>query len=277
MQWAGVAAGAFEALRAWRAGPGKRARHGILGAACVGWALQGNFLQGRCGYHVGPGLLLCLGTLWGLLRPRPRNEKRCVLLLAAAGFCATPMPTWALLGIGAAIVAALMFDASRGAVLLLATATTAAVSGHGLLDRTRLALWPQCWFGADVPRLADALTQRKVVPGVFADHAELEQVADFLRRQGVRDREVDCFSLATMPLHVWLGLRPPHRHLMPTVSDALVPQLGNLMAAEIRRPQALRGCPGAGLPARRPVPCPTLLPGRTDGLPHLPLRSPRRA
>ena len=235
LQFAGAALGLFEIARAFRAGPGERARRGILGAACVGWLLQGNFLQGRCGYHVHPGLLLCLGTLWGLLPPRPRAEQVLATVLVALGLMLAPwLPTWALVGVGAATFGAIISNRRCETVQFVAVVASIAASQHALLAPARLARWPQCWTGAQPAELADALTIRTEIPGAYVGNADLQEVAEFLRQQGVRDRDVECFSNAALPLYPQLGLRPPHRQLMPTVTNRLVPQFAPIMAAEIR-------------------------------------------
>lgn len=87
-----------------------------------------------------------------------------------------------------------------------------AVLAHPLLAPGRLALWPRCWREGSSPGLRDRLTldPQFIAPG----WAELEDVAEFLGRRGVGDREVTCFSLSTVSLYERLHIRPPTRFVL---------------------------------------------------------------
>jgi hypothetical protein len=77
---------------------------------------------------------------------------------------------------------------------------------HTLLEADRLALWGRCWREGSSAALRDRL---KCNPGPNSpDWADLERVADFLRRRGASGGEVTCYNNSTHPLYLVLGLRP---------------------------------------------------------------------
>jgi hypothetical protein len=78
---------------------------------------------------------------------------------------------------------------------------------HPLL--ARLSLWPRCWAQGSTADLRDLLTlDTESYPPSWK---ELEKVQRFLQSQRVRDREVTCFSTASLPLYLSMGLEPPTR------------------------------------------------------------------
>jgi hypothetical protein len=80
-----------------------------------------------------------------------------------------------------------------------------AVQQRSLLEQ-RLRLWSRCWREGGNAELRDrlALNDR-------AGWRELEQVAGFLRQQGVEDGEVTCYTVRTLPLYLMLERKPSTR------------------------------------------------------------------
>ena len=67
----------------------------------------------------------------------------------------------------------------------------------------RLALWGRCVREGSTAELRDRLALNDRI-----GWRELEQVADFLRQQGVSDGEVTCYTVRTLPLYVMLDRQP---------------------------------------------------------------------
>jgi hypothetical protein len=94
------------------------------------------------------------------------------------------------------------------AVPLLAVVGVALVH-HPLLCQDRLALWGRCWAEGGSPDLKNRLTLMD--PQFAPDWVNLRRVEDFLRREGVQDRELVCFNSSSMPLYRELQSLPPTR------------------------------------------------------------------
>jgi hypothetical protein len=88
----------------------------------------------------------------------------------------------------------------------------AAVLIWGLLTHpllARLSLWPRCWTEGSTADMRDLLTfDTESYPPSWR---ELKEIELFLQSQHVRDREVSCFSTASLPLYLSMGLEPPTR------------------------------------------------------------------
>jgi hypothetical protein len=160
-----------------------RAALALLAAFYLGWFAQANFLQQQFEYHVVPCLLLALA-----------------LLVFAGGVYLPRLTHQALLP---AVLLGLVFS-------------------HPLLKPERLALWPRCFAEGSTPALMDALTLKAHV-GPSVSWVDLERVADFLRARRVRDREVTCFYLSSLPLYLQLDLEPSSRFVMLTATLAFFP------------------------------------------------------
>jgi hypothetical protein len=171
----------------------------LLGVFYLAWFYQGNFLQNQLPYHQAAGVLLALGVAVGQEWP-PRRR-------------------WA------------------GALLLVGMVAWAAVS-HPLFRPSRLALWGRCWSEGASPSLRDALA---LEPGssMVPNHVDLEAVADFLRSQGVRDRELLCYNLSTLWLYQALDVAPATRFIQASELYTMMPShraeiLGELEAGPQR-------------------------------------------
>jgi hypothetical protein len=105
--------------------------------------------------------------------------------------------------------------------LALLVLVVLALAVHPLGRRDRLALWGRCWTEGGNPELKNrlGLLEHLWTP----NWVELEEVADYLRRQGVQDREVVCFNTSSMPLYLALQVRPatgaPHYDHMFNPAD----------------------------------------------------------
>lgn len=95
-----------------------------------------------------------------------------------------------------------------GWIILIGFLALAAVR-HPLGNIERTALWACCWREGSTPQLQNrlALTAEPRRP----DWTALDQVAAFLKRQPVRDRELTCYSFGTTPLYLQLDLEPSTR------------------------------------------------------------------
>jgi hypothetical protein len=83
---------------------------------------------------------------------------------------------------------------------------------HPALDRARLKLWEDC-FARHLPRKVrrDLGFQTEHFGGL--DPVQLGDVEDFLRGQGVKDREVICWHNSPHELYLSLGVKPPLRFM----------------------------------------------------------------
>jgi hypothetical protein len=86
-----------------------------------------------------------------------------------------------------------------------------AVAWHPLLDPGKLGLWTRCWHEGSTAELRDLLTieTTSTAPSWVA----LETVAQFLHKHEVRDGELTCFSLSTIPLYQQLDVKPSSRFI----------------------------------------------------------------
>jgi hypothetical protein len=81
-----------------------------------------------------------------------------------------------------------------------------------LVSADRLALWPRCWYEWNSPALRDRLAY---LGGTHpsSNSSELEEVAEYLRQQGVGDGELVCWHDSTHPLYLMLGVKPGIRFM----------------------------------------------------------------
>lgn len=78
-----------------------------------------------------------------------------------------------------------------------------------LARKELLTLWPRCWTEGSTPQMRDRLA--------WLDECriwcQLEEVADFLRSQGVKDGELVCWHDSTHPLYLMLRIKPAIRFM----------------------------------------------------------------
>jgi hypothetical protein len=98
---------------------------------------------------------------------------------------------------------------ARFRCLALLVLVVLALPLHPLGRPDRLALWGRCWAEGGSPDLKNRLT---LLEHLWAPNwVELERVADYLRQQGVNDRELVCFNTSSMPLYLAVQVQPPTR------------------------------------------------------------------
>jgi hypothetical protein len=93
-----------------------------------------------------------------------------------------------------------------GFVAWLVLAVVIGVSG---LSWQRLTLWDRCLREGGSPELRDRLT---LVPSVI--WTDLDRVRAFLQECQVRDGELTCYSMRTLPVYMDLGVRPSTRYFL---------------------------------------------------------------
>jgi hypothetical protein len=162
---------------------------GLLSALYLGWLFQANFFQRQFDYQLVPPILLALALISVQF---PVVARRRHLSGALVRYLVLPVVVaWPILV-------------------------------HPLFRYHRLALWGRCWREGSSAELRDLLsleTGRKVNPG----WRELERVETFLRDQGLRDRELTCYSTSSLPLYLQLGLRPSTRYILLEADVILFP------------------------------------------------------
>ena len=87
--------------------------------------------------------------------------------------------------------------------------------------------------GQDDARLKDRLKREK--PHVATTNwEELGEVADYLRGQNAKDREVVCWNEGVHPLYLLLGLQPGLRFMHVHNTDGIRPDAGKLVRGELK-------------------------------------------
>jgi hypothetical protein len=105
-----------------------------------------------------------------------------------------------------------------------------AVAVQPAVRPARLALWADCWRNGPTPEMMDRLHLWHTTP----TWVDLDRVADYLRRQGVGDRDVLCFDLSTTELQAELGVNPPTRHIYPATNVTTFAKHRDLIRKELR-------------------------------------------
>jgi hypothetical protein len=199
----------FRALMAGRRPEGlaaEQAAQALLAACYLGWFAQANFLQMQFPYHLVVPLLLALAFLAGQSWKRFPAWVQGTLVAAFLIWAAVPHPQFTY-------------------------HETWVTQGHPLLQRSRLAQWGRCWREGSSPQVRDQLTlERQFVAPSWVD---LQRIAAELRRLGVRDRELTCYSLSTLSLYLDLGVEPATRFVMLTACLAFFPAHRDEIYAEV--------------------------------------------
>jgi hypothetical protein len=96
------------------------------------------------------------------------------------------------------------------------------VERHPAFDPVRMGWWPECFSRSASRELRRALAFQ---PEHFGggDPVELGAVEDFLRAQGVKDRDVICWHNTTHPLYLSLNIRPPLRFMHLSTAAEIAP------------------------------------------------------
>ncbi len=172
-----------------------RSRRALLAGFYLAWLLQAAYLQKGHDYVLAPPVLLALTVVadqvgplvsrQGDMETRRHGDKEgsrfwSPCLLVSLSPC-------------------LLRVALAGIAVYLAAC-------HPLLQPQRLALWNHCWREQSTAAIRDRLKLTAVPATVH--WGDLEQVADYLRRQGVGPGEVTCYNNFTHPLYLDLDLQP---------------------------------------------------------------------
>ena len=123
--------------------------------------------------------------------------------------------------LGMAVVAAragwlrrsLVWKPALAAMLFVAFVSSPAVRPD------RLACWRECVAQGSTPEVRDRLSDF-----IFPNSAELQQVAEFLQSQNVRDGELTCWHNSAIYLYHDLQVRPATRYAFPAELLTLFPQ-----------------------------------------------------
>jgi hypothetical protein len=106
-------------------------------------------------------------------------------------------------------------------ILVLPLFLAAVITQHPLAESRRVALWPRCWHESSIELrdlLALELDQR-----VAICYRELARAEDYLRGQAVKDREVTCYGISSLPLYLDMNLEPSNRFILLGVSTVFFP------------------------------------------------------
>jgi hypothetical protein len=106
-------------------------------------------------------------------------------------------------------------------LLVLPVFLAGVITQHPLADWRRVALWPRCWHESSIELrdlLALDLDQR-----VSICHRELARAEKYLRDQHVKDREVTCYAVSSLPLYLDMNLEPSNRFILLGVSAVFFP------------------------------------------------------
>jgi hypothetical protein len=101
-------------------------------------------------------------------------------------------------------------------ILVLPVLLAGVITQHPLFEWRRVVLWPRCWHESSIELrdlLALDLDQR-----VSICYRELARAENYLRSQNVKDREVTCYALSSLPLYLDMDLEPSNRFTLLGVS-----------------------------------------------------------
>ena len=101
-----------------------------------------------------------------------------------------------------------------------------AAAASPIFSTARLGLWQECLAGPASPRLQNRLTHFS-----NPDREDMQRVAEFLRREGVADRDVCLFNSDFVSMYQMLNLRPPTKFIYLYESATFFPD----RSAELER------------------------------------------
>jgi hypothetical protein len=106
-------------------------------------------------------------------------------------------------------------------ILVLPVLLAGVITQHPLVEWRRVRLWPRCWHESSIELrdlLALDLDQR-----VSICYRELARAEDYLRSQDVKDREVTCYGVSSLPLYLDMDLEPSNRFILLGVTTVFFP------------------------------------------------------
>ena len=187
-----------------KAGSGRRLRQALAAVFFLCWVLPAVLVQRQPSYQLGTAVLLGFALLAAQTRFVSHR-------LAAFG-------AFAARALSPAVVARFIVPGALVCVL----------AAQPFFRPERLSLWPVCWQTASTLALRDRLALSD------GDHwVELQEVSNYLKDQGVGDRELTCYSLASLPLYLDLDVEPSTRFVMLGVWLQFFPAKRELMLEEL--------------------------------------------
>lgn len=170
----------------------------ILAALYLGWMGQTLYLQRAFQYVHVPEAILALALLSGQCWP--------VGQVSLAWFAAAAV-VWDV-GLSMPSSNVWLEDLSKRYPVAVRTVLPLSV-----LSRTdQLVFWPRCWTEGSTDEVRDGLA---ALTGTFPSTSwrELEEVAGYLREEGVSDEELVCWHDSTHPLYLMLRIKPAIRFM----------------------------------------------------------------
>lgn len=168
-------------------------RRALLATFYLGWLVQANYLQRQLYYQVTPAVVLAIAVVAG----EPRLWRPAAVRFLVLPACVVFILAW-----------------------------------HPLCDVRRLALWHRCWSEGSSAELRDLLTM-EIDQRVNPSWREMARAADYLRGQGVADRELTCYSLSAVPLYKEMDLTPSTRFVLLSAAVRFFPSHRAAVRAEL--------------------------------------------
>jgi hypothetical protein len=223
VQLAAIPAALHAIARQWK---GREDENGlvrsIMSAAYLGFVFEANLLQQQFDYHLVPVVFLGIALLAGA------RFLRMYVALGFAIWVVTSFLCWRLIPNEkhhifwgeqlqsaiwpGAIIAFCWFAGDRVIRPIVVIACLAwLVVHHPLLDAEKRAVWRQVWHEGSTPQVRNVLNEEE---HSAADWVELGNVAHYLRKQEVGDRELLCYSFSAVPLYIALHVQPATRFVL---------------------------------------------------------------
>jgi hypothetical protein len=207
----------------------------LLAGMYLGWFLQANVLQRQFDYQLVPPVLLAVTLLAG-----ERQLRGPLATASAAWFVAAYVGWLAHVSFWELqfreqwwqVVPILILVAGEGVIRATVVAGAVIMAGvyFPFYQSTERELWLRCLREGSSPEVRNQLEREDASA---PDWVKLEKVADFLRRQGVSDRQLTCYSFAAVPLYVELAVQPASRYVLLWSALAYFPDHREQMAAEL--------------------------------------------
>jgi hypothetical protein len=223
VQLAAIPAAVHTITRQWR---GKEDENGlvrsIMSAAYLGFVFEANLLQQQYDYHLVPVVFMGIALLAGARFLRVYVALGFVIWVATSFLCRLLIPNathhdfwteqlWSALWPGA-IIAFCWFAGDRVIRPIVVIACLSwLVAHHPLLYSEKRAAWRQVWHEGSTPQIRNVLNAEE---HSAADWVELVHVRDYLKQQGVGDRELLCYSFSAVPLYISLHVQPSTRFVL---------------------------------------------------------------
>jgi hypothetical protein len=223
VQLAAIPAAVHAIVRQWK---GREDENGlvrsIMSGAYLGFVFEANLLQQQFDYHLVPVVFLGIALLAGARFLRLYIVLGFGIWVITSYLCKVLIPNathedfwreqlrsamWP-----GAILAFCWFAGDR-------VIRPLAVMGclgwllvhHPLFNAEKRAVWRDVWRLGSTPQIRNVLNQEE---HSAPDWVELGHVADYLKKQEVRDRELLCYSFSAVPLYIGLHVQPSTRFVL---------------------------------------------------------------